>query len=143
MALNVLRDVTFSFIPGGADDGAFASGGTPLVVKIDTVTISQTNTLDDHSTAQDETPLNRITKKPWLCTCDTKMSRTGSTGLENLLVENELIAFTAIAAGNTTLDIEATSGIVGNIEFNYSGPNTVRFEIHPYGEALSLAFNGA
>ena len=140
MATNVLRDCVFSIIPGGADDGQFNSQSA-VTFLVDTVTISQTNTLEDHSTAQHATPLNRVTKIDWEITVETKFSRTGSVGLENVLAQNELIGFTAIQSGSQTIDVQAPSGIVSNIELNYAGPNTIRFTIKPYGDPLSLAFN--
>jgi hypothetical protein len=139
MGLNVLRDAVFSVIPGGADDGTF-TGSTPLVIKVDTVTISQNSTLEDHSTAQDATPLNRITKIDWEVTVETKMSRAGATGVENTIAVNELIGFEAIQAGSTTLDLECPKGIVSSVEFAYAGPNTLRFTLKPYGDPLTISF---
>jgi hypothetical protein len=139
MALNVLRDAVFTVIPGGADDGTW-TGTTAVTVLVDTVTVSQNSTLEDHSTAQNATPLNRITKIDWEVTIETKMSRTGSTGLENVLQANELVGFTAIQAGTTVLDVSAPKGIVSNVELNYAGPNTIRCTIKPYGDPLTLSF---
>jgi hypothetical protein len=140
MALNVLRDCVFSIIPGGADDGQFDTQSA-VTILVDTVSVSQTNTLEDHSTAQSATPLNRITKIDWEVTVETKLSRTGSTGLENVLRLNELVGFTAIQTSSTAIDVQCPAGIVGNIELNYAGPNTIRFTLKPYGQPLSLAFN--
>lgn len=140
MATNVLRDCVFSVIPGGADTGEFTTGSA-LTFLVDTVSITQTNTIEDHSTAQNATPLNRITKLDWEISVETKMSRTGAVGLESVLVVNELVGFTAIQSGSQTIDVQAAKGIVSSVELHYAGPNTLRFTIKPYGDPLLLAFN--
>lgn len=140
MALNVLRDCIFAVIPGGADDGVF-NPQPPVVIEVDTVSVSQTNVLEDHSTAQHGTPMNRITKFDWEVTVETKMQRTGSTGLENVLRLNELVGFSAIQTASTAIDVQCPAGIVGSVELAYAGPNTIRFTLKPYGVPLSLAFS--
>jgi hypothetical protein len=139
MALNVLRDCIFSVIPGGADDGVF-NAASPVVVLVDTVSISVTNQLEDHSTAQQGTPLMRLTKQNWEVTIETKMQRDGSTTLENVLRLNELVGFSAIQSANTALDAVCPKGIVSSVELNYAGPNTIRATIQPYGDPISLSF---
>jgi len=139
MALNVLRDCVFSVIPGGADTGLFVAGsGTTILV--DTVSISVKNQLEDHSTAQSSTPLNRVVKQDWEVTIETKQSRTGSSGLENVLRLNELVGFSAVQTSSTAMDVVCPAGIVESVELNYAGPNTIRVMIKPYGQPLSLAF---
>jgi hypothetical protein len=139
MALNVLRDCIFSVIPGGADDGVF-NAASPVVFLVDTVSISVTNQLEDHSTAQQGTPLMRLTKQNWEVTIETKMQRDGSTTLENVLRLNELIGFSAIQSATTALDAVCSQGIVSSVELNYAGPNTIRVTIQPYGQPISLSF---
>lgn len=140
MATNVLRDCVFSVIPGGADDGEFNTQSA-VVVSVDTVNITQTNRLEDHSTAQQATPLNRIVKQDWEVRVETKISRTGSTALENVLRLNELVGFTAIQTISTAIDVQCPAGIVESVDLDYAGPNTISFVIKPYGQPLSLAFN--
>ena len=140
MALNVLRDCIFSVIPGGSDGGTFTAA-SPVTILVDTVSISQHNQLEDHSTAQQATPVMRITKVDWEVTVETKLSRTGASGLENVLRLNELVGFTAVQTGTQALDVQCPQGIVSSIELNYAGPNTIRFTIKPYGQPLSLSYN--
>jgi hypothetical protein len=128
MALNVLRDCVFQVIPCGAVDGAY-SAGSPVTILVDTVTITQTNQLEDHSTAQEATPLNRIKKQDWEVSVETKLTKAGSSGIENVLRLNELVGFTAIQAGSGAIDVQAPVGIIASIDLNYAGPNTIKFSI--------------
>ena len=137
--LNVLRDCIVSVIPCGADTGTYTSG-SPVTVAVDTVSVSQTNNLEDHSTAQNATPLMRVTKQDWEVTIETKQNRFGSTGLENVLRLNELVGFSVVQTSSTSLDVYCPVGIVSSVELNYAGPNTIKVTIKPYGQPLQLSF---
>lgn len=139
MATNVLRDCTFTLTPAGADIGSYTLGA-PVTFKADTVAVSVNETLEDHSTAQDNTPLMRGTKKPFTITIETKMSLQASTGIENVIRNNDLVGFAATQAGSTTTDVSCECTRIETVEFNYGGPNTLRLVLQPYGVPLAQSF---
>jgi hypothetical protein len=138
--VSILEDVDVIVTPGGADDGAFTAG-TPQTIKMDRVTMRSMRVLTDRSTAQDETPYNRLKKKDWEITCRTKLSRgSASTTLEGILKDNALVGVTVqerSGASGTFFEIDTGTGILGDTNIEWAGDEcTIEFTIKPYGVAL-------
>ena len=140
--VNILHDLDFIFTPGGADDGAFTAG-TPITVRMDTVTVNQANQLVNVSTAQDLTPINRVSQIDWTITCQTKLARTAGDlkTFENIVVANLLIGFQAMerAGASGQFLLPRGDGIVESVDINYSGDAaTITVVIKPYGTPLIM-----
>lgn len=140
--VSILHDIDFIITPGGADDGTFTAG-TPITVRMDTVTIDQNNQLVNVSTSQDRTPLNRAGQEDWTITCQTKLARDAGDlkSFENTVVANLLIGFSTMERAGATGQFLLPSGrgIVESVNLNYSGEaGTLSIVIRPYGEPLVL-----
>ena len=137
--VNILTDIVFAVIPGGADDGAFTPG-TPVTVKFDTVTITEEPSFYDGSTAQDAVPQNRANKLPWTAEFETKLSRTAAAGLTTILGTNQLVGFTTTEASTAVgqFDLFSGNGTLGSRTISYGEQGaTIRFTIIPYGTPLN------
>lgn len=142
---------------GGSDDLIYGTGsslsleGNPATAAtasaaiaslcMDSITISQNNTLEDHSCATDEMTKHRIKKRAWEYTFETKMQEGGTAGIEYLLKNNELVGFyVPIMPGtlSTAQVLLGGHGVVTGYEFGYDGPNTLRFTLAPYGKGIGV-----
>lgn len=138
--MNILKDCIITLIPGGDDDGEFVAGG-PVVFKCDLVRVQHNPNLQDHSTNQDQDPMHRITKKDWTATFETKLNRQAASGVESIVNNNELAAFRVVQKGSSSTDLFCDAGILGTIEWEFKGPNTIRFEVKPYGLPLNFGYS--
>lgn len=141
-AINILLDAVFT-IQGtnGGDDGVTSGrtpAGSPITFKADKVKPKIGRRLADHSTEQDLDELNRTTKITRELSVETKLDKTASAPLLTLLMANTgiIVQFTCTATG-ANITSAPYYGIVENVEWEYAGPSTLRFNIKPYGQAWS------
>lgn len=143
--------------PGGVDDLVYGTGGSvgptglPAAAGtagtgltslcFDSITITQTNRLQDHSCATDEYMKHRIKKRSTEFSFETKMQEGSTAGIEYLLKNNALIGFYVPIKPGSAAHAQVLLGglgIVTGFEFGYDGPNTLRFNMSPYGAGIGV-----
>jgi hypothetical protein len=139
-AVNILLDCEFTIqgTTGGDNGNATRTlAGTALTFKADKVSIKNTRSVADHSTAQDAAEFNRTTKLPQSISVETKLEKKANAPLLTKLlgVEGVVVDFTATSVGGS---IEGT-GIVEGPEFDYDSPSTLRFTIRQYGSLFTIS----
>lgn len=139
-AINILADVVFT-VQGttGGDDGSKTRtpAGSPLTIFCDRVRTTLGRALADHSTAQDASEFNRMTKFNQSIEVETKLELKANAPLMALLASTNgvVVEFTATADG---CSIEGV-GIVENIAPEYAGPSTLSFTIRQYGSPFVVS----
>ena len=108
---------------------------------MDSITISQSNRLEDHSCATDEMTKHRIKKRSFDFQFEGKMQNAGTAGIESLLKLNEVIGFYVPIKPGTLATAQVLlggHGVVTGYEYGYDGPNTLRFSLAPYGKGIGV-----
>lgn len=138
-AVNILSDCVFTIqgTTGGDNGNATRTlDGAALTFKADKVSVKNTRSLADHSTAQDAAEFNRTTKLPQSITVETKLEKKANAPLLTKLLGTTgvVVAFTATSVGAS---VEGY-GIVEGPEFDYDGPSTLRFTLRQYGGLFTI-----
>jgi len=134
-AVNILLDCICSMQFSATDQGGGENYSNTVSFKADKVSVKETATTSDHSTAQDRVENHRIGKFGWEITVETKLyPQIGSStySLLNGLRGNDLGKLTVTCTGAGVIG----SGVITDVSVDYAGPSTLKFALKAHGAAL-------
>lgn len=133
-ATNILSECTCTILFSATDLGTGAETYTGSIsFKADTISIDETQSNADHSTAQDQFVMSRSTKTDWTMTVNTKLY---SAALLAALRSNALAKI--VVSAPTGLGVTGP-GLITNIKVDYTAPSTLSFSIKCHGVGLVYA----
>lgn len=132
-ATNILTECTCSIKFSATDLGGGEVYSEVITFKADTVTVRESITTADHSTAQDQFEMHRMTKATWDVDVETKLY---NSSLLAALRSNALAEI--IVTAPTGLGVDA-KGIITGVEASYAGPSTMKFSLKCHGSAVTYA----
>lgn len=137
-AVNILLDCVCSMTFSATDAGGGETYSGSVSFKADKVTVNESTSTADHSTAQDRVENHRVNKTGWEVTVETMLYPQTAPSTFSLLTSlraNDLgkLIVTCTGAGVTA------QGVITGVEVDYAGPSTLRFSLKAHGTALSYA----
>lgn len=137
-AVNILLDCVCAMTFSASDLGGGETYSGSVSFKADKITVKETMSTSDHSTAQDRITNNRINKVDWDITVETKLypqTAPSTFSLLDALRSNDLGKLVVISTGAGVTG----EGIIGDVSVDYAGPSTLKFSLKAHGVALSYA----
>jgi len=133
VAVNILLDCAFTIAFAPVDQGGGETYSGSLSFQADKVTIKNSVTSTDHSTAQDRVANFRQTKNEWTIDVETKFA---SATLLSSLISNACARIIATAPSGLAV---TALGLITEASPDYAAPSTFKFGIKAHGTALSFA----
>jgi hypothetical protein len=137
-AVNILLDCSCSMQFAASDLGGGETYSGTVSFKADKISVKETASTSDHSTAQDRVENHRLTKFGWEITVETKLApQTGPSTFSLLtsLRSNDLGKLIVTCAGAGVV----ASGVITDVSAEYAGPSTLKFTLKSHGTPLTYS----
>jgi hypothetical protein len=126
-AVNILSDVTCTMLFSALDLGGGESFTGAISFKADTISIKESNSVADHSTAQDQYEFSRRQKTSWSVDVDTKLYHPS---LLAALRGNDLGKLVLTAPSGFGAIAE---GFITDIDVSLAIPSTMKWSLKTHG----------
>jgi len=133
VGVNILQDCTVTATFSAADLGGGEVFSGSQSFKVDKISLKETESTADHSTAQDAVEFHRSNKGSWQCDIETKLH---APALLAAIRNNSLM--TIIVTAPNGLGFTAVGLITGR-DFEYAGPSTMKWTLMPRGVRPTFA----